>query len=940
MNIEENATTDASTQTEIGALDGNSSESPTTTLVSTPSPSSPVNAHNEQQDVTGSEDVVLGAVEEQVQVPNAANEALAENQLLRDENTELKSSIANLARLLSREQSNTAVAEEGANAAEARAHRAEATAAESEGLQTELDEADKEISGLDNSNNNLRLQVTALQTEVQNLELDLEGAFSRNLLLERSVLEQAAGRDELEFTVADLRNAAEQMSQDIAERDNLIQMGYQDFVFRNELGTSLHARVIEAERLTNGALGGDDRVMRLAATWFPIAGTVVSDSDDTIDEDVDDGGHEPRVQCKGELAIEGIPGHKINHVNAGVQEDEAADSEGFSFNFDFQNVASPTAHTAASEVTPQDSTVPAFNFAFGNPTQVAESEVHDTAKDSGFTFGFGAPQVAEPEVHDTVEDSGFTFNFGTPQVAEPEVHDTAKDSGFTFAFGTPQVTEKEVHNTAKDSGFTFAFGTSTQQVTKEAVKKPIFDFGETSAQASPQKAGSTAKKPAFQFSTPSVQGPRQETPLGKTAAGQLDNPEEEHGQNFEFAASVPLFGTQTGPNPSLSEGADSNTSNFASGTDFSFDLAPGTGFEFGSSSAPGIDVDFGSGNEVDSSNESKQAASIFDAAASVNLSFPSAPAVRGSDGYCPDPNENTDYLYEIEEGYTLPVQESTEERVDTASATISADEQGLVPQVAQPAFPAGANEAGRDVWSRGRTAEELYAAWEAESPEETTGVDGQEPWREVPAATRAVTDSGAERCLDPTVPLGFSEGAAQMLETAPVTIRNADGHSNFIAEGAVEETFQYAMGGLANLSDLAAQPPPEREFDPEVHFLSGDWIARLYSVNRSYVRSIVRTQEIMIEDQSQTRCEETRVTEDLNEGEQEVEQEVEQEIDLFEQERAEPEVAEESDQTMVAPQPTLELEQPATPTAPEPVPERPAQRRSGGLYIWSLRRRN
>lgn len=233
-----------------------------------------------------------------------------------------------------------------------------------------------------------------------------------------------------------------------------------------------------------------------------------------------------------------------------------------------------------------------------------------------------------------------------------------------------------------------------------------------------------------------------------------------------------------------------------------------------------------------------------------------------------------------------------------------------------------ANEVGGDRWQGSRrTAAEIIASWEAEYRERaartlTDEVDGQEPptasipWREpawpaalpplgVPepewfaelpplaatpttppppaSAQAAVTNSGANYSgTFPTASPVISKISAHMLETAPMTMRSADGHSNLIEVGAIEGGIRYAMGAMKRLYIGPAAPPAMLpNFDTEVHFLSGDWIARRYTI-----RCTMQRQASDIEPQvhaygdTLTRTEAARGPEIIREEEPHLEQEI------------------------------------------------------------------
>ena len=303
---------------------------------------------------------------------------------------------------------------------------------------------------------------------------------------------------------------------------------------------------------------------------------------------------------------------------------------------------------------------------------------------------------------------------------------------------------------------------------------------------------------------------------------------------------------------------------------------------------------------------------------------------RGLDG-CPDPCDNNDSLYEIEDDYQAPAKEpakvehvgvepapaiafaveSTQGCFNTLPAqlpdsSVSSDSSQLIQSASAASrgtpdsSPTEANEAGGGFWQDpGRTAAEIDASWELECRQRAVstladGVIGQQLFREperpvalpplAAAATTAtsmqpsgstpaaVSNLGANHGTCPTVSPEISEGTAHALETAPMTVRNANGHSNLIEVEAIEGTIRYAVGRMERL-DIGPPAPPAflQTFDPEVHFLSGDWIARRSSIKRCAVDVDM---EVETEGESVTRTEEVRETEVLSESVRQVEQEI------------------------------------------------------------------
>lgn len=218
----------------------------------------------------------------------------------------------------------------------------------------------------------------------------------------------------------------------------------------------------------------------------------------------------------------------------------------------------------------------------------------------------------------------------------------------------------------------------------------------------------------------------------------------------------------------------------------------------------------------------------------------------------------------------------------------------------QPAYSASqikANEAGGYSWhGPGRTAAEILASWEVEDRERAAstladGVNGKAPptasvpWREPkpewsaelpslaadptkatttyrsPALTPAAGSIlGANYGTVLTVSPAITKLVAHMLETAPMTVRVEDGHSNLIEVGAIEGAMQYAMGAMERLySGLATHPGIMSNIDAEIHLLSGDRIARHDTIRHAMHRQVDDIEkEVEIESESLTRTEDAQ----------------------------------------------------------------------------------
>lgn len=223
-----------------------------------------------------------------------------------------------------------------------------------------------------------------------------------------------------------------------------------------------------------------------------------------------------------------------------------------------------------------------------------------------------------------------------------------------------------------------------------------------------------------------------------------------------------------------------------------------------------------------------------------------------------------------------------------------------------------ANEAGGYSWhDPGRTAAEILASWEVEDRERAAstladGVNGKAPptasvpWREPkpewsaelpslaadptkatttyrsPALTPAAGSIlGANYGTVLTVSPAITKLVAHMLETAPMTIRIEDGHSNLIEVGAIEGAMQYATGAMQSLySGPATHPGIMPNVDTEVHLLSGDRIARHDPIRHAMHRPVDDIEkEVEIESEYLTRTEDAQEIEVFHGNERYAEQE-------------------------------------------------------------------
>ena len=198
------------------------------------------------------------------------------------------------------------------------------------------------------------------------------------------------------------------------------------------------------------------------------------------------------------------------------------------------------------------------------------------------------------------------------------------------------------------------------------------------------------------------------------------------------------------------------------------------------------------------------------------------------------------------------------------------------------------NEAGGDIsQSPSRSAAEIFISWEVECRERAAsspdGIYIQETptkWRDpewaaalppsalTVAATHqpptptqtAVSNFGPYYGTGLTIPSSISDCASHMSVTAPITIRNEDKdwHTRLIDAKEVEGGIRDAMAAIESLYIGPPSPPPLlQRFDPDLHLLSGDWIARRFVLVRTMQRQknyIVKyLEKIERESRSQTK---------------------------------------------------------------------------------------
>lgn len=198
------------------------------------------------------------------------------------------------------------------------------------------------------------------------------------------------------------------------------------------------------------------------------------------------------------------------------------------------------------------------------------------------------------------------------------------------------------------------------------------------------------------------------------------------------------------------------------------------------------------------------------------------------------------------------------------------------------------NEVGGDIsQSPSRSAAEIFISWEVECRERAAsspdGIYIQETptkWRDpewaaalppsalTVAATHqpptptqtAVSNFGPYYGTGLTIPSSISDCASHMSVTAPITIRNEDKdwHTHLIEVKEVEGGIQDAMAAIESLYIGPPSPPPLlQRFDPDLHLLSGDWVARRFVLVRTMQRQknyIVKyLEKIERESRSQTK---------------------------------------------------------------------------------------
>ena len=364
-----------------------------------------------------------------------------------------------------------------------------------------------------------------LEEERDDLLEQVEEANSRI-----SELEESNGDNvrRLEIQVEYLTDAAQRMWEKITDQQNIIRVGCKDLSFYIRLGTKLHARLNQVDRILKGSpsstraeLGSADRLMRLAGKWFPIAVPAKK--------------HSKVIQVQ--LTIESPPAHF----------------------FDSPSTEMVSGHEG--EMVDTD-------------TEQPISDIHDVQESEA-----GRPAM-----------NTFTFS---------NVRDAAPHTAPTNTSGSASI----------EAGFTFLTGSPNQEIENTA-KKPVFKFGDTPAQDPRPKAKCKAKEPVALFAATPAQETLQDVPSRATASAQI----------FTFPQQTAPPDVQAANHNSK---ANTEWVDVEEQTEGPTKKSRMTSIREAATSVVGFTSSSSNTKEVNANKRTKKV-SIYDTAASVNLSIPSS----------------------------------------------------------------------------------------------------------------------------------------------------------------------------------------------------------------------------------------------------------------------------------------------------------------------------
>lgn len=334
-------------------------------------------------------------------------------------------------------------------------------------MQTRLDESNSRISEFQISDRRLNRQVRSLEEQVSGLGDDLENANARISELES-----------VNFTFAkDLADSQNQLAYQRSEGMRMldyIRRGGNELRFFVKLSARLYTRLNRVERLSNGAFGRDDRLMRSAARrlsrWNVPVETYFRD---------DVGRQEPVHEAQ--LAIEGpsIDYSAVEQVESGyVYETSSDDAALAQLVDDYIEEQNRTTGTNGNDAGDEAEGSSSENIDFQSNEQVSDP-----------IFGAGAPRFGAQTSPDPI----FAGNVGSSDhkfgAAQPD---------FNFGAATPfKAGSSSSAAWSEKSGV----GKDEEREEGRAKKTRVGSTSEGAADAEPSSSSDAKKEEAKKFST-------------------------------------------------------------------------------------------------------------------------------------------------------------------------------------------------------------------------------------------------------------------------------------------------------------------------------------------------------------------------------------------------------------------------------------------------------
>lgn len=340
-------------------------------------------------------------------------------------------------------------------------------------MQTRLDESNSRISEFQISDRRLNRQVRSLEEQVSGLGDDLENANARISELES-----------VNFTFAkDLADSQNQLAYQRSEGMRMldyIRRGGNELRFFVKLSARLYTRLNRVERLSNGAFGRDDRLMRSAARrllrWNVPVETYFRD---------DVGRQEPVHEAQ--LAIEGptVDHSAMEQVESGyVYETSSDDAALAQLVDDYIEEQNRTTGTNGNDAGDEAERSSSENVDFQSNEKVSDSIF-------GAIFGAGAPRFGAQTSPDPIfagnvgsSDHKFgaaqpDFNFGA---ATPFKAGSSSSAAWSEKSGVGKDEEREEGRAKKtrvgstsEAAVDAEPSSSSSDAKKEEAKKSIFD---------------------------------------------------------------------------------------------------------------------------------------------------------------------------------------------------------------------------------------------------------------------------------------------------------------------------------------------------------------------------------------------------------------------------------------------------------------------------------